>query len=205
MCRPPWLLAANRPLAPSGGNSHQDPAAETALPAVVLRSNLDCGSSIQKEVYGSSLYILMCSRLPQVVCSNRPTLFSVHYLGVTAATRPLCLFAAVYLQSSDTRSARDAGGAEREVAAARAQLRSANRFVNMDTMHEWIFVAPRGHMGTLVAFLDRALQTLPGLPASKVGAAAISATGAWNGVPSCNNWLVHLLPRSLQCKQPARQ
>lgn len=44
----------------------------------------------------------------------------------------------------------------------------------MDTMHEWIFVAPRGHMATLVAFLDSALQTLPGVPASKVGAAAIS-------------------------------
>lgn len=58
------------------------------------------------------------------------------------------------------------------VTAARAQLRSANTFVNMDTMHEWIFVTPGARMATLEGFLDSALQTLPGIPASKVVDAA---------------------------------
>ncbi len=65
-------------------------------------------------------------------------------------------------------SGRSRGGLVR----AGAQLRSANTFVNMDTMQEWIFVAPREHMGTLVAFLEGALETLPCIPATKVPAAA---------------------------------
>ena len=44
--------------------------------------------------------------------------------------------------------------------------------MNMDTMQEWVFVAPREHMGTLVAFLEGVLETLPCIPAAKVLAAA---------------------------------
>lgn len=48
----------------------------------------------------------------------------------------------------------------------------------MDTMHEWIFVTPRARMATLKGFLDSALQTLPGIPVSKVGGAADSLLAA---------------------------
>ncbi len=66
------------------------------------------------------------------------------------------------------------GGRSRGGCGRGAQLRSANTFVNMDTMQEWIFVAPREHMGTLVAFLEGALETLPCIPATKVPVAAAS-------------------------------
>ncbi len=78
----------------------------------------------------------------------------------------------------------------------------------MDTMHEWIFVAPRGHMATLVAFLDRALQTLPGVPASKVVLPLSPfplCLRCMDEMVSCNSWLVSLLGRTLQWKQPASQ
>lgn len=48
------------------------------------------------------------------------------------------------------------------------QLRSANQFLNMDSVKEWIFVTPRDKVPRLINFLEEELVALPCVLARKV-------------------------------------
>ncbi len=52
---------------------------------------------------------------------------------------------------------------------ARLQIRSANRFVNMDSIEEWIVITPAAMMGVMAKFLQDHLSTMPCINAAKVG------------------------------------
>jgi hypothetical protein len=51
------------------------------------------------------------------------------------------------------------------------QLRSANKFLNMDSFREWVFITPEEHIPLLVHFLEREVVRLPCLQPKKVGTA----------------------------------
>ena len=48
------------------------------------------------------------------------------------------------------------------------QLRSANKFLNMDSFKEWVFVTPEEHVALLVHFLEQEVVRLPCLQPKKV-------------------------------------
>ena len=50
----------------------------------------------------------------------------------------------------------------------RAQLRSANKFLRMASIKEWILIAPEAKVPTLVHYLEDKLPQLPCILASKV-------------------------------------
>lgn len=50
-----------------------------------------------------------------------------------------------------------------------AQLRSANKFLRMDSIKEWILIAPEAKVPTLVHYLEDKLPHLPCVLVSKVG------------------------------------
>lgn len=79
------------------------------------------------------------------------------------------------------------------------QLRSANQFLNMDSIKEWIFVTPQEKVPRLINFLEQELVALPCVLARKV--LALSAVQCscvwqdlWSAVPSegalgtCTTW-----------------
>lgn len=49
------------------------------------------------------------------------------------------------------------------------QLRSANKFLRMDSIREWILIAPEAKVPTLVHYLEDKLAHLPCVLVSKVG------------------------------------
>jgi hypothetical protein len=48
------------------------------------------------------------------------------------------------------------------------QLRSANKFLNMDSFREWVFITPEEHIPLLVHFLEREVVRLPCLQPKKM-------------------------------------
>jgi hypothetical protein len=60
------------------------------------------------------------------------------------------------------------------------QLRSANKFLNMDSFREWVFITPEEHIPLLVHFLEREVVRLPCLQPKKVGTACTAHSASMN-------------------------
>lgn len=48
------------------------------------------------------------------------------------------------------------------------QLRSANKYLHMDTIHEWLLITPASQVEKLADFLEDVLELLPCVLPSKV-------------------------------------